>query len=245
MKNNRENKQRMLMEMLGAKPIAFNPQLARLCGSVKSGLFLSQLLYWTNRSTNDGWVYKTITEFEEETALTREEQDGAIKRLKTLGFLEVEVRGVPAKRHFKVDCVKIANKFVENLQTSLRKTHKLIQENTTDILSYREDDDVKNDISSPPLKKEKTKKCKNPNGHESCVANMEDLEKNFGKKFTNWSIQLRYMEQIYAAGFTDKDIETACNKLDKDPYWKTEGWDLITVAKKLSKGGEYAHSKAV
>jgi hypothetical protein len=134
------NKQRMLMEILGAKPIAFNPQLARLCGSVKAGLFLSQLLYWTNK-TEDEWIYKTIAEFEEETALSREEQDGAIRRLKQLGFIEVEVRGMPARRYFKADCVKVANQFAENTQTRLCKTLKLYTdsttENTTDTLTNK------------------------------------------------------------------------------------------------------------
>lgn len=35
-----------LLEVLSIKPIAFNPLLAKVTGSVKAGLLLSQLLYW-------------------------------------------------------------------------------------------------------------------------------------------------------------------------------------------------------
>lgn len=96
-------KQRLFFDILGAKPIVFNPDVARIVGSIKAGLFISQILYWSDKGKNPDWIYKTIQEFEEETTLTRREQDNAIKKLKALGILEVELRGNPAKRHFKVN----------------------------------------------------------------------------------------------------------------------------------------------
>ena len=40
------------------RPIAFQRSFIRLEIGVTATLFLSQLTYWTNRTTDDGWVYK-------------------------------------------------------------------------------------------------------------------------------------------------------------------------------------------
>lgn len=79
-----------LLRKLLARPIAFHPALARLAGRVTAGLFLSQLLYWCERSSHeDGWVYKDANEWEEETTLSEDEQRGARKVLEKLGFIQV------------------------------------------------------------------------------------------------------------------------------------------------------------
>lgn len=103
----RKNYNSTLIEILGAKPIAFNPMLAKLGKSATAGLFLSQFLFWKGKGRDKEWVYKTIKEFEEETSLTRSEQDRAIRKWKELGVLEVEKRGIPQKRHFRIDYEKL------------------------------------------------------------------------------------------------------------------------------------------
>lgn len=127
--------QRQFFEIIGEKPIAFNPAFARLTGSINAGLLLSQLLYWSDKGKDPEWFYKTIAEIQGETALTRSEQDTAIRKLKALGLIEVKVMGVPAKRHFRLSlsvlyklvCRFYANKNAENKQT--------ITDITTDITS--------------------------------------------------------------------------------------------------------------
>lgn len=107
-------RQRSILNLLSAKPVVFNPDLARIAGSVKTGLFLSQLLYWSDKGADEEWIYKTICEFEDETALSRKEQDGAIKKLKALEILEVKLKGVPAKRHFHINMdrlIKLIEKY--------------------------------------------------------------------------------------------------------------------------------------
>ncbi len=98
---------KVILEVLGTRPIAFNPILAKLTKSANAGLFMSQLLYWWNKGNKEGWVYKTIKDFQEETCLIRNEQDRAIKRWKELGVLEVERKGDPAVRHFKINIDKL------------------------------------------------------------------------------------------------------------------------------------------
>ncbi|MBJ6911615.1 hypothetical protein JG661_20320, partial [Vibrio cholerae] len=64
-------------------------------------MFLSQSLYWSRRTNESGWFYKTQEEWEEETGLSRREQDSARKRLKSLGIIEEKKQGVPCRVFYK------------------------------------------------------------------------------------------------------------------------------------------------
>lgn len=50
------------------RPIAFQRSFIRLDIGVTAALFLSQMIYWTNRSDDDGWVYKTQEEWKKKLA---------------------------------------------------------------------------------------------------------------------------------------------------------------------------------
>ena len=67
-------KKEFVFRVLQCKPIAYLPDLAKALGSVKAGLFLSQLLYWMDKGADeDGWLYKTREELYDETGLSRKE----------------------------------------------------------------------------------------------------------------------------------------------------------------------------
>ena len=68
------------------RTVAYSPAIARLTG-VKECVFICQLIYWHDKG-DDGWVYKTRDQIEEETGLSHEEQANARKRLKQMGLLE-------------------------------------------------------------------------------------------------------------------------------------------------------------
>lgn len=93
------------------RPIAYNPAFAKLkAGKVKAGpvaaVFLSQMVYWHNRM-DGGWMYKTQADITSETALTRDEQETARKRLVALGVLEEARRGVPATMHYRINTERL------------------------------------------------------------------------------------------------------------------------------------------
>lgn len=91
--------------LLTDRPVAYYPMLAKALQSVTAGLFLSQLLYWSDKGADAaGWVWKTQEDWENETGLTRYEQEGARKRLRSLGVIKEERRGLPARQYFQVDC---------------------------------------------------------------------------------------------------------------------------------------------
>lgn len=92
------------MSKLFDRPIAFHRSFVDLSAAgVTGALFLSQLWYWSYR-TNDpaGWVYKTQTDWQEETGLTPGEQRTARKHLQAAGLIEEELRGVPAQLYYRV-----------------------------------------------------------------------------------------------------------------------------------------------
>ncbi len=112
----KENYQKIIAGILGTRPIAFNRDLAKALGSAKAGLLLSQLLYWHKKGKNPEWFYKTIRELEEETTLSRSEQDTAIKICKKFEVLETRIMKTPAKRHFKLNIERIIDLIELNLK---------------------------------------------------------------------------------------------------------------------------------
>src|SRR5262249_2390549 len=97
-----------ILDILG-RPIAFHRCLVPVTGSVTAALMLSQAVYWTRHTNNpQGWFYKSIREWEEETGLTRREQETARKRLRNTGFWTEKLTGVPATVHFRIDAEKLA-----------------------------------------------------------------------------------------------------------------------------------------
>lgn len=109
----------VLIQLLD-RPIAYNPAFAKLkSGKIKSGpvaaVFLSQLVYWHNRM-DGGWMYKTQADIATETALTRDEQETARKRLVALGVLEEARRGVPATMHYRINAERLEVLLLETTQ---------------------------------------------------------------------------------------------------------------------------------
>ena len=109
-------------------------------------------------STDDGWFYQTSDTLEELTTLSRYKQDNAIEQLEDAGILEKDVRGIPAKRYFKLDYKALANKIVNNSQTSVQKndkqvskklaTNKELNIKKVDIESNKDDSPAK---AEPPI----------------------------------------------------------------------------------------------
>ena len=97
------------MQMIPDKPIAFNRDFVNLGIGITGALFLSQAIYWSKRTKNKNkWFYKTAKEWEEETGMTRKEQETARKKLKALNIIEEKRKGVPAKLHYRVNYTQLS-----------------------------------------------------------------------------------------------------------------------------------------
>ncbi len=101
------------------RPIAYHRILARIAGSVSGGVFLSQALYWSKRTTlPDSWFYKTADEWFDETFLTRREQETVRKRLTAIKVLDEQKRGVPAKLYFRVNLEELERHILKHSETA-------------------------------------------------------------------------------------------------------------------------------
>jgi len=92
-----------IIKELLKRPIAYQPIIAKAFGSTDLAIFWGQLYYWTPRSNNEGWIYKTRDEIYDETGLKRSSQETARRMGKELGVLEEKLAGRPAKMHYRID----------------------------------------------------------------------------------------------------------------------------------------------
>jgi hypothetical protein len=163
------------------RPIAYHRIFARIGGGAAAGLFLSQAFYWSFRTNStEGWFYKTGIEWEEETGLTRCEQETARKKLIAKGLLEEKKEGVPCKLYYRIQQnnimnaiaqVKAAqiesqsqfagnqqtslqdlpNQFAENQQTGLRETNKLVCGKPANFLYTETTTEITSETTHTPL----------------------------------------------------------------------------------------------
>jgi len=95
--------------LLAQRGIAFHPRLVSFSGRVTSGLLLSQAIYWTRKLTfsgrPDGWFWKTQIEWQQETGLSRREQETARRTLIAHGVWQEELKGMPARRWYRVNLI--------------------------------------------------------------------------------------------------------------------------------------------
>jgi hypothetical protein len=97
------NHRQKVKEMLPNRVVGYSPDLACAVGGATIGLFLSQLLFLSDKGANpEGWVYKSEAEMGRETGLTKREQQTARRKLLSLGVMAIMRGGWKNTYHFKV-----------------------------------------------------------------------------------------------------------------------------------------------
>ena len=137
---------------LNQRPIAVYPIYIKLTGSVTSGLLLSQIMYWYS-AVNGRAFYKSDAEIMEETMLTANELRSAKLRLKSLSFINMYLKGVPARTHYEIDADLL---FSEINKSSLVKSTKLDKLNP--LNSYSEINETITESTTENTTKNTTKK---------------------------------------------------------------------------------------
>jgi hypothetical protein len=98
-----QSHRQQIKELLPNRVVGYSPDLARVVGGATTGLFLSQLLYLSDKGANpEGWVYKSEAEMGQETGLTKREQQTARRKLLSLGVIAIMRGGFRNTYHFKV-----------------------------------------------------------------------------------------------------------------------------------------------
>src|SRR5918996_326764 len=112
-------------EMLPNRVVGYSPDLARIVGGATTGLFLSQLLFLSDKGANpEGWVYKSEQEMAKETGLTKREQQTARRKLLSLGVITIMRGGFRNTYHFKVIWEKLYQVITGSQRTQNVSTEK-------------------------------------------------------------------------------------------------------------------------
>jgi hypothetical protein len=124
-------------DMLPNRTVGYSPDLARIVGGATVGLFLSQLLYLSDKGHNpEGWVYKSEAEMGRETGLTKREQQTARRKLLSLGVIAIMRGGWKNTYHFKVIWEKLYQVITGSQQPQNVSTEKVerVQNVPTELL---------------------------------------------------------------------------------------------------------------
>jgi hypothetical protein len=114
-----------IKEMLPNRIVGYSPDLAKIVGGATTGLFLSQLLFLSDKGANpEGWVYKSEQEMGKETGLTKREQQTARRKLLSLGVIAIMRGGWKNTYHFKVLWEKLYQVIAGSQQTQNVPTEK-------------------------------------------------------------------------------------------------------------------------
>lgn len=99
-------------------------------GAILLGELASEYDYWNNKNEiEDEYFYSTIENIEEKTTLTAYKQRKGLENLKNKGIIDIQIRGIPAKRYIKINEEKVIeifnNKLLKNLTTGCKKNSQL------------------------------------------------------------------------------------------------------------------------
>lgn len=100
---------RQAIQSLLGRPVAFHRVFVTLTGSVTAAIMLSQAIYWQGvaEGQDKAWFYKTREQWEAETGLSRWEQEGARKALRSASkdnpFWIEQQYGMDRKLWYRVD----------------------------------------------------------------------------------------------------------------------------------------------
>ncbi|MDP0044397.1 DNA replication protein, partial [Glaesserella parasuis] len=126
------------------QPIAYYPQLAKPLGGVTAAILFGQLFFWQDKTSNPLGVYKTQAELEQETGLSRREQETARKKLVELGILVETHKRLEHRIYFKLDLVKF-----DALMDDIREEAKPPLPNVTNEHSPMAESDIREEAKPP------------------------------------------------------------------------------------------------
>lgn len=95
----------LLLDLLGQTPIVFHRCYVDITGSVTAALWLSHAIYHIteNATEEDSWFSKSQSAWEQETGLSRREQETARKLLVRLDILKERRPGLQRPMQFQID----------------------------------------------------------------------------------------------------------------------------------------------
>ena len=182
--------------------ITVNKDLIKELGleeAILLGELASEYDYWNNKNEiEDGYFYSTIENIEEKTTLTAYKQRKCLENLKNKGIIDIQIRGIPAKRYIEINEEKVVeifnNKLLKNLTTGCKKNSQL------EVKKLNGNNNIINNNINNNIKKEKNKKRKTfeeviaenncSEELESSIRDFIDMRKTIKKPMTSKALEL-------------------------------------------------------
>lgn len=181
-----------------------NKEVVRIFG-IETAFLLTNLAEAEHMMADEaGWFYQTSDTLEEITGITRYKQDRAIEVLERHGVIKKEIRGVPAKRYFKLNYSILEHHIEQHI-------HKKAKEKKA-----AQDPSIQLPLEPQEEIKPKAEEEKPANIHEQVIIY---LNEQTGNKYrpqteaTKRTIRARQRE-----GYTLDDFKTVIDKKVKE--WK-------------------------
>lgn len=105
---------------------------------------------------DDGMFFSTIDNIYEKTGLSKYQQTEALKVLDNIGIVKSVVKGIPAKRYFKIDVEELAKQIVNISTSSCKEIGKLAGEKLETKNNNRKLINKSNNLKDKESKKEDT-----------------------------------------------------------------------------------------
>lgn len=140
--NNHNNAISIIKSLTGQANILTIPRIfVDFLGSLDGALFLSQVIYWSDKS-NSEWFYKSYKEWKDEICLSKYEVSKQSKKLQAMNLLETKLKkanGAPTV-HYKFSFDEFEKSFVhfldngklKNLTMESKETDQSLTETTTE-----------------------------------------------------------------------------------------------------------------
>lgn len=132
------------------RAVAYYPALSKFFGSVNASIFFSQLYYWQARSTDETGVFKTASEWTDETGLSYREQATARKILTKAGFLTETHRRLAHKVFYRLNLEVVDAAFDEWTKAQSANDESAIRETTKAHTAGEQKRNPRSDKSAAP-----------------------------------------------------------------------------------------------
>nr|DAV02687.1 MAG TPA: Replication initiator A family protein [Caudoviricetes sp.] len=160
--------------------------------------------FYQNGKLEDGMFYSTIDNINERTGLSKYQQSEALKVLDKIGIVKSVVKGIPAKRFFKIDVEELAKQIVNISPSSCKEIGKLDGEkvetknNNRKLINNSNNKINKNNIGdSNAPQSENSVKSDKPKRKKFVIPTVEDVQAYCDERGNN--IDAQHFIDYYSA----------------------------------------------
>lgn len=212
------------------RSIAIYHCLMDLMQSIKPAIMLSQLMYWTRVGTeveqNDGWIRKTADQLQEETGLSKREQNLCRKKLLQLDLIETNRNRVGASLAYRVKLNNVMNTVAKHhgeritigltLQELKNQSNMFFRKYFAHRIAYHRDlveiaGDINSAIMLSAMVKEAVIYCSNHNQQRAFVSNT--IYQWQRKLNLSYKQQKKVRDQLKEKGFIVEKHYTASRRI--------------------------------